>query len=169
MQHGCCGSCLPWAFPSLLAPILSPSHPADQYVSRAFLRQGPGRAMKQEALVPDHRHSQGDQPFPLCTEKLQVIPLKLHIFQTKLSLLSVCLLCLRHCAGHSQGDEKYRLLTHTEGISNLLEEQDIKMLTDACETIPAVHRRQHLGAALFRFLTGTRVCSPMSSTMPPST
>lgn len=62
------------------------------------------------------------------------------------------------------GDTKQcRLFTHSEGISSLLEEQDIKMSSDVYEPLQALRRREHLGAAFFCFLTGRRrhgLCLP---------
>lgn len=53
--------------------------------------------------------------------------------------------------------KKCRLFTHSEGISNILEAQDIKMSSDIYEPLQALHRREHLGAAFLCFLTGMHI------------
>lgn len=63
--------------------------------------------------------------------------------------------------------KKGRLFTHSEGISNLLEDRDIKMLSDISEPLQALHKWEHLGALFLCFLASTHMHG-LSSTVPPS-
>jgi hypothetical protein len=129
--------------PQALLLVLAPSIIlliSQQHVSHATLWQGTGIDTKQQALV-------SDWSFLLCVEKLQVILLSLDIFQNKIKFTSYVPAVMLHwplsrkCRQKKKKSGGGRLLTYPKRISNLIEEQNIKLLRYIYETIQAFLKR----------------------------